>query len=549
MELKWQIKRDGNKNIIKNRNLREILDSWNFFSIVFALLILAPIGVLLTNLFSQNGETFTHIYDTLLKEYVVNSLKISISVGILTAFLGVIPAWFLAIYDFRFSKILKRMLILPLAIPTYIGGYVYSGIFSYTGVISRVGRNYFDKNILIDIMTIEGAIIIFSLFLYPYVFLITYSFFRRQSASLIEASSTLGKSDFETFILVALPLARTAIIGGVTLVIMEVLNAYGLVSYFGINTFSTGIFKTWLTLGDTNGAIALAVILMLVVIVIVLIERISRGRRRFSFSSTKIRPLRKKKLSGKKESLIILACSIPVIFGFIIPIVQLISWSFLTYKDVLNEEFLEVLKNSLFVSILGAIVIVIVAIVIANSSRLAKGVFSKLISKVTTVGYSIPGAVIAIGVMIFCLTLDRAVFKKAYFYGTIGALIFAYTIRFLAVAFNSVESGFDKVGTKFHEASRALGKGRTATFFKVDFPMIKGSAVGAVILVFLEIIKELPLTLILRPFNFQTLSTYTKQYVEDEMVHHGSIPSLTIIVVGIIIIMAFEKFDRNEGEK
>lgn len=528
------------------RNLNINLDSWLFISIILSFFLLAPIVTLFTSLASQNIDTFIHISKTLLPEYIKNSFTIALFTGLFTMVIGVSTAWILTMYEFKFSKIINVGLILPLAIPTYIAGYVYSGIFSYTGIISRTARNVFGYNLNLDVMNIYGVIFIFTFFLYPYVFIIARSFFAKQSLSMLESAKVLGKSDTQTFFLVVLPLARTAITGGVTLVIMEVLSAFGLPSYFGVQTFSTGIFRTWLTLGDTDAAINLAIILMGLVFTIIFIERKSRGRRNYSFSNTKIRPINKKQLSNKHSVIAIIFCIIPILFGFIIPLMQLISWTFMTYKDVIDYKFIKVIWNTFSIAIAGAILTTIMAVIISNTSRLKKGKISKILSKLTTIGYSIPGAVIAIGVMTFFIFVDRKILGQKVFYGTLFLLVFAYIIRYLAVAYNSVESGFDKVGMKFHEASRSLGYGKTKTFFKVDLPMIKGSIIGTVVLTFLEIIKELPLTLILRPFNFQTLSTYAKQYVDDEMVQHSAIPSIVLILIGIIIIVFFETVNKKK---
>lgn len=531
------------------RNLNINLDSWLFISIILSFFLLAPIIILFTSLAAQNIETFTHIAKTLLPEYIRNSFTIALFTGLFTMVIGVSTAWILTMYEFKFAKIINVGLILPLAIPTYIAGYVYSGIFSYTGIISRTARNIFGYNLNLDIMNIYGVIFIFTFFLYPYVFIIARSFFAKQSLSMLEAAKVLGKSDTQTFFLVVLPLARTAIVGGVTLVIMEVLSAFGLPSYFGVQTFSTGIFRTWLALGDTDAAINLAIILMALIFIVIFIERKSRGRRQYSFTNTKIRPINKKPLSAKHTLIAIIVCMIPILFGVIIPLLQLISWSFMTYGDVLNHKLIKIIKNTFSIGIAGAILATMMAVIISNTSRLKKGKISKTLSKLTTIGYSIPGAVIAIGVMTFFIFVDKKILGQKVFYGTLFLMVFAYVIRYLAVAYNSVESGFDKVGIKFHEASRSLGYGKTKTFFAVDLPMIKGSIIGAVILTFLEIIKELPLTLILRPFNFETLSTYAKRYADDEMVQHSAIPSIILILIGISIIIFFETINKKKEKK
>lgn len=542
------------KNIINKT--RASINSWSLASILIVGLICTPILSILINIFAPINDNLIHTTSYLLPEYIKNTFIIAISVGFSTSVIGVFLAWILSVYEFRGRKFFSWALILPLAIPSYISGYAYSGIFSYTGLIPSYLRNRHGININMDILNIYGVIFIFSLCFYPYVFLVVKGFLNKQSASLLEASKSLGKSNFETFFKVILPLARGAIVGGVSLVIMEVLNAYGLVSHFGVNTFSTGIFRIWLSLDDVDTAIKMSALLMSLTFLIILTEKFLRKRKSFSYSSTKIRPIKREKLKGSKEVYAILLCSLILLPAFIIPIMQLIYWAFLTYDTMLNKELIRTILNTFAITGLSSILIIIISVIIANSVRLQKNFMGNIISKLSTMGYSIPGAVIAIGIMLSFVALDRFLAPLYMFFGINKTLVFtlsfallisAYVVRFLAVSFNAVESGFDKIGLKFHEAGRSLGKGITQTFFLIDLPMIKSSVIGGFILVFIEIIKELPLTLLLRPFNFNTLATLAKQYAEDEMIAESAIPSLIIIFICFLAIYFFNKL--NEGRK
>lgn len=530
--------------------------SWSVISVIIVLSILSPLILVVRGIGAPVNETFQHLRETVLWEYVINTLIISIGVGMMTGIIGTATAWFVSIYEFPLRRFYSWGLILPLAIPTYIAGYIYGDMFSYTGSISFLLRKYFGYTKNMDIMNIWGVMVIFSLFFYPYVFITMKSFFSRESAAMIEASQVLGKGMTATFFKVMLPLGRVSLVGGVSLVVMEVLNAYGLVSHFGVVTFSTGIFRTWLSLGDLAASLKLSGLLMLGVFIVVMLERTLRGRRNYGFSSTKVKPIRRRKLNRGRGLAVTGLCTVVFSVGFAIPVLQLVVWAYRTYDFYDYEELFEVLRNSLSITLLASFVIVVAALVIGNSVRLSRSRYKDLLSKGANLGYTIPGAVIAVGVMSMFVGIDRAL-KGVY--AMAGAektlilsssfiiLVFAYMVRFMAVAYNSVEAGFSKVGTKFHEASRTFGFGVTKTFFKVDLPMIRRSVGGALILVFIEIVKELPLTLILRPFNFQTLATLIQQYANDEMIHESSIPSLIVIGMCAIAVYVFTNVSKRRN--
>jgi len=545
-------------NTLKSRVVKSLsvyLDSWSTLSVIFVIAILSPLFLVTKGIFVPVNETFTHLMETVLSEYIINTFIICIGVGIFTSVIGVSTAWFVTVYEFPLRKFYSWGLILPLAIPTYIAGYIYGDMFSYTGSIAYFLRRYLGYNKNIDIMNIWGVIAIFTFFFYPYVFIVMKSFFAKESSTMIEASQSLGKSMYTTFFKIILPLSRVSLVGGVSLVLMEVLNAYGLVSHFGVTTFSTGIFRTWLSLGDLDASVKLSSILVVIVFVILNLEKLLRGRRSYSFSSTKVKPIKRRKISKGRALTISGVCTLIFAVGFAIPVLQLLAWARITYAFFDYEELLGVLGNSLSVTLLASVIIVVVAVIIANSVRLNKLSLSRLLSKGANLGYSIPGAVIAIGVMSMFIGIDRK-FKGFYMFMGIDKtlvlsssfviLVFAYMVRFLAVPYNSIESGFDKVGVKFHEASRTFGFGITKTFIRVDFPMIKSSIGGALILVFIEIVKELPLTLILRPFNFQTLSTFIQQYANDEMIQESSIPSLLLVGMCTLAVYAFTNMSKKK---
>ncbi|RQN02348.1 iron ABC transporter permease [Clostridium butyricum] len=539
--------------------IKHKLSSWGFLSFIFVLLVIMPCIYIFIHLLDKPNENWYHIKTYLLKDYVVNTIKIVISTGIFTMIIGTTLAWLIAAYEFPLRKFFKWALILPLTVPPYIAAYTYNGVFNYTGVVQKFFRDVMKMNLdpkYFDIMSLKGCVFIFTVFLFPYVYMITRAFLEKQSASLIENARILGRGSISIFLHVILPISRGAIVGGASLVILEVLNDFGVVSYFGVQTFSTAIFKTWFSMGDTSTAVKLASMLMFTVFILLSTEKWIRGRKKYSYTTAKVRSIVPIKLKGIKAIGAFVYCFIVLSLGFIIPLLQLSQWGILTYKQVLNIKFITLIFNTIWVATIPTITIIIMALIIANFCRINNKGISKIFSKISILGYSVPGAVIAIGVILFMVSLDRHMVwiykiidpssKTLILSTSIFMLIFAYAIRFLAIGYQSIESGFDKIGMKFFEASRTLGHNVTKTFFKVDLPMIKPAVISAFALVFVEIVKELPLTLILRPFNFNTLSTKTYEYAGNEMIHEASIPALIIILISIASVYLLYKIGDKE---
>lgn len=539
------------------RGIKRYSNGWALLSILGVVLVLMPTLDILLNIFKEPNENWYHIKEYLLTEYTINSLKIASLTALFTLIIGVFLAWIISMYDFPLRKFFRWALILPMAIPGYIAAYTYSGMLSYTGIIQKTLRNNFALNLnqkYFNIMSLEGAIFIFTFFLFPYVYIITKAFLENQSSALIENARLLGHKPTSIFFKVILPVSRVSIIGGVTLVILEVLSDYGVVKYFGVSTFSTAIFKTWFGMSDIDTAVRLCGILMIFVIVLMTGDVILKGRKRYAFTTSKVRPIKRIKLQGVKSVLAFSACFIVFALGFLIPVLQLVQWAFMGYKNVLEQNFIQLLINTVTVAGIATLIIMFFAIVIANFNRITRSKVSKFFSKVVTMGYSIPGAIIAISVIVFFVAIDgslKGIYETLGFSKTLVLssslimLIFAYVIRFLAVGFNNIEAGFEKVGNRYFEASRMLGMGVTRTFFRVDMQMIKGAIASGAILTFVDIMKELPLTMTLRPFNFDTLATKTFAYANDERLQEAAIPALIIITVSLISIIAFQMI----GEK
>ena len=541
------------------KKFKKASPGWFLLTAVIIVMLLIPNVNIIVNLFGKAGENWQHVRDYLLLNYFQNSLILVLASGLLTAFLGAGLAWLIAAYDFPGRDFLSWGLILPLAIPPYIGAYVYQGMFSYTGPLQTYLRNSFQINLsqsYFDFMNMRGAVFIYTIFLFPYVFLMTKAFLAKQSASLLESSRLLGKSDSTIFLKIILPLSRGAVVAGSSLVMMEVLNDYGVVKYFGISTFTTAIFKSWFGMGDLPTAVRLAVMAMLVIFIVLFIEKMMRGGRKYSYSTSNIRPLSRRKLEGSKKVMAQLFTYGVFFFGFLLPTTQLLYWSYLSRGGELVQTL-----GFAFTSFLtgggAAVLILIGAVIVATTARMSSNFMSNLLARVTILGYSIPGAVIAVGVLLFMLQLDGIFAFLQTGFGletnivlssTLIMLIFAYAVRFMGIAFNSVNSGYEKIGESYFEASRTLGKGVTETFFKIDLPMLRPALMSGFLLVFIEIMKELPLTIILRPFNFDTLATKAFEYASDEMIYRAADLSLVLIFFSAVAIYLITHRSRRRDK-
>lgn len=522
-------------------------NKWTGYSLLILLLVAIPLFTILIKLFDKPGESWSHISNNLLFGYFQNTLLLLIGVAILTFLLGVSTAWLVANYEFPGRRYFEWLLILPLGFPGYIMAYTYVGILDYTGPIQVFLRNTFDihiKGSLLDIMNLPGAVFILSITLFPYVFLISRSSFLQQSKTLQEASFLLGANRLKTFIKVALPMARPAIVAGIALASMEVLNDYGTVKYFGVQTFTTGIFRAWFSLGDSSTAIYLAGILMVFVFVILYLESIQRGNRQYSAVNGLQKPTARLHPSLPKKLLYFSICFGIFLLSFLIPFLQLLHWVSMTYSKVFNQDFLLLIYRSFGLAAISGLLIVFLSVILLYALRLSPFKWVRNITKIATLGYAIPGAVIAVGVMIPFIALDKWIYGTfspgsvgLFLSGTLFVLVFAYMVRFMAVGYNPVEAGFQKIGIHVNEASRLLGTRSTKTLWKIDLPLIKTSLVSGIILVFVDVLKELPLTLILRPFNYQTLATKAFDMATNEMIAESANAAIIIILTGIIPIL------------
>lgn len=528
------------------------LDGWTLSVSLIALLMMAPILVVLSSVFINSSDIWGHLVATVLPQYIKHSLILMVGVSIGVLFLGVSTAWLVSTCEFPGSRIFEWALLLPLAAPTYLLAYVYTDLFDYFGPIQTSLRQSFGWQRATDywfpdIRSIGGAILLFSLTLYPYVYMLTRVAFLEQSTATLEASRSLGRGPWRSFRSVALPLARPAIAAGTALALMETLNDFGTVEYFSVPTFTTGIYRTWFGLGDRPAAVQLAAVLLLFIFALILLERWSRHRAKYYQALGRSVSQSRYQLKGMQMMLAEIVCLLPVLLGLLIPLGLLLAMTLNNLTDTLDREFFVLGKHSLLLASLTAILAMGLSLVMAYGLRLNPTPMLRLSVRGASLGYAVPGAVIAVGILIPLARLDNSIdgWMQATFNlstglilsGTIVALVFAYLVRFLAVAFGAVESGLAKIRPSLDDASRSLGYGPTTTLAKVHAPLMGSSLLTAIMLVFVDVMKELPATLVIRPFNFDTLAVRVYQYASDERLIEASAPALAIILVGLVPVI------------
>lgn len=526
--------------------MKSIINKYVINSTIITCLITVPIIILFFYSFGGDSDTLEHLKETVLSEYILNTLKLIFFVSILSLVFGILGAYLTVFYSFRFAGLFSFLLALPFVIPTYILGYIYSDILGFFGPVHIFLKDIgFVENQFFDVLNFNSVAVIIALGLYPYIYLIVKSSFLKSSTSLLNPALSLGKNKFQLFYKVILPLSRPAIIGALSLVIMECINEYGAVAYYGVDTLSTAIYSAWFGLNDSKSSAFLSIIAMGIIFVLLMIEKFSRGKSSYK-SETTSKEIKKEELKGVKKYLAYLFLLIPTMFGFIIPFIWIIYYSIKYALDVLDEEFFEVLINSFIVSSLSAFIIILIALFIAYSGRVFNTTYMKYVLKTAGIGYAIPGVVIGVGVLSFLGDFDKVLiesfgFEELILSGTIFALIFGYSVRFLAVGLNMVDSSFDRTSININKASRNLGFNYWQTLLRVELPIMKKTLLFGFLLVFVDIIKELPLTLVLRPFNYETLASKTFEYAGNTMVQESSIYALCIVILCFIPVIISNK--------
>ena len=544
--------------VLKIKHLKRDFNKSSLLIVIISLLLAIPVFAILISLFKGTGEMWEHITSYFLIDYIQNSIILLLGSGIICFVIGTSSAWVVSRYKFKGRKIIEWLLFMPLAIPSYIVAYSYVGLFGFGGSFIKF-INYLGINSInnIEMMNIYGLVWVLSFSLYPYVYASTRLIFQSYPTRLKDTASLLGASKNKYFFKIALPLASPAIIGGLFLVFMEVLNDYGAAKYYGINTFTTGIFRTWTALEDLQSSIYLSAILVVLVFVLVLIVKWLRGRKSYNlktYNSNDQDEIYRKDLKGLKKIIFLTIVFVPILFGFLFPFLQLIIWGIQTFESMFNSDLLNIGIQTLFLGLSTSIIIVFLATSLIYLSKWNYLKQLNVTSKLATLGYVIPGAIIGIGVIKSSHSITEYFstyhnIKIGYIiYNSILVLIYAYVFRFIAVAFNSIESNTLKLSKSLSESSNLLGFGKIKTFFKIDFPLIKNALLTSFILVFIDVIKELPLTLILKPYNLSTLAIKAYEYAEDERVAEAALPALFLIfIIGSMISVVNYRFKLNKS--
>ena len=529
--------------------------AWVLACLALGIPLLLPIVVVAASLVLPAGDAWHHLVATVLPRYVGTTLALMGMVLAGVIVVGVACAWCVTALEFRGRRMLEWALLLPLAVPAYVMAYAYTDWLQFSGPVQTALRTAMGWSRgdywFPEIRSLGGAAVMFIAVLYPYVYLLCRVAFLEQSPSVAEAGRTLGLSPAATFFRLRLPMARPAIAAGGALALMETLADFGTVSYFGVQTFTAGIFRAWLSMGDPIAAARLAVMLLAFVIVVLLLERAARGRARFSDTVRRSRRQRRE-IRGAWSAVPIAVCGLPLLLGFVIPLVLLLRLTWGGGDAQFGMRFLRLAFNSASLAFITAALAVVLALVLAYGARVSRNAGVEGVNRMAGLGYAIPGAVIAIGILIPVTRIDHfladaGIARGLVLTGSIAMLVYAYLIRFLAVALQSVEAGLARVTPHMEDAARSLGMGTGATLMRVHAPIVRSSLVTAALLVFVDVMKELPATFVMRPFDFDTLAVQAYNLASDERLAEASTASLAIVAVGLLpVILASRRLTARD---
>ena len=542
--------------LLAKRTSRKWLISALLTTAIVALPVLSVIFLAL----SPEENIWPHLIKTTLPRYLITTIQLMAGVGVITLVIGLASAWAVTMCEFPGRKFFEWAMLLPFAVPAYVIAYVYTSLLDYAGPVQGALRDWFGWENASDywfpeIRSLEGATLMLGLVLYPYVYLLARAAFLEQSPSLFAVSRSLGHSALSTFVKVVLPIARPAVAVGLSLVLMETLNDFGTVDFFAVQTLTAGLFDTWMNLGNLGGAAQIATTMLIFVVILVTLERYSRRRQQQYAARDNREPIHRFTMSFPRQMICVAVCALPVLFGFVIPGATLGLYAWEYFGESWNPDFVRNTFNSLFLSGTAALTTLLVGITLAYSRRLHNTRGMQVLMRLSSLGYAMPGAVLAVGVIVPLAGFDNWLdsLMREFFgistglllSGSAFALVFAYTVRFLAVSAGSVESALQKITPSMDMASRSLGHSPGKTLVKVHLPMLRGTLLTAALVVFVDCMKELPATLILRPFNFETLATYVYQFASDERLYHSALPALIIVLAGIIPIILMSRSISN----
>ncbi len=494
------------------------------------------------------SDALPHLWRTVMPQLALNTLLLMAGVGISVIMLGCGAAWLVVRYRFPGHGIMQWALALPLAVPGYLVAFIYTDLLEYAGPVQKALRELFGWQgprdyYFPEIRSLPGAVMVLSLTLYPYVYLLARVAFMAQSASLLEAARLLGRKPWPAFFAVALPVAWPAVAAGTALALMEVLNDFGVVDFFAVPTFTAGIFDVWLNMNDAAGAAQLALVLLVFTLLLILLERMARRRRRFDTAGPRAAG-RGWRLRGWKAALALAACLLPVVLGFVLPVAVLLMHAARFWQESLQQGLMEQLFNTLLLASVVSLTAALLALVLAFAARLDGSATVRGAVRLAGIGYAMPGAMLAVGLLMALAWADGLINDAARAWlgmapglllsGTMFALAHGHVSRFLALALGSIESGLARISPSMEAAARTLGARPAEVLRRVHLPMLRGSVLTALLIVFVDSVKELPMTLLLRPFGFSTLATQTYQFASDEMFEEAALGALFIVMAGII---------------
>ncbi len=533
--------------------------AWIAACVAIAVVLALPMLVVGSSVFRPGGEAWNHLASTVLPGYVANSALLVALVATGTVVVGVACAWVVTACEFPGRRAFEWMLVLPLAMPAYVIAYAYTDLLQFSGPVQTALRGAFGWQAgdyhFPEIRSLPGAAAMFTCVLYPYVYLLARVAFLEQSPSLVDAGRTLGLSPTRAFLRLSLPLARPAIAAGAALACMETLADFGTVSYFGVQTFTTGIFRAWLSMGEPVAAAKLSMMLLAFVGALLWVERLARRRARFHQGSVP-RTRERVRLRGAPLAGALAVCVAPLVAGFLLPGVLLARLALTGGDEQFGTRFLALAGNSFAVSSVTAAIAIALAVVMAYGARVTRSRIASGVNRLAGLGYAVPGAVIAIGVLVPAAAIDNAASDwlertvgwsgGLLLTGSVAALVYAYLIRFQAIALQTVDSGLARITPSMEDAARSLGYTPAQALVRVHLPMMRGSLVTGALLVFVDVMKELPATFVMRPFNFDTLAVQAYNLAADERLAEASTASLAIVAVGLVpLIAASRRMVRN----
>ena len=534
-------------------NLRKQLNSRTVFVGLLALAFASPIIAIIYTATGDTDGLWPHLAQTVLPRYLKNTLVLLFGVSLVSLLFGVTTAWIVMRYEFVGRRLLQWMLLLPAAIPGYLIAYTYTDFFEYAGPVQILLRDYFGWSSareywFPEIRSMGGAILVLGAVLYPYVYVLARTAFTLTPASLFEVARLSGQSLFWR---VAIPLARPSIAAGLALVMMETLSDFGTVEYFAIETISLGIFNVWLGMNSLTAAAQISLLAFLFIIGLPILELFARSRRRFIDTTQRSAPLAAINIKGSGAIICCFICSVPIVIGFAVPVVVLLRFIFQGHSLEIDSAMISAAKNTVFLGLSAACLVIFVASILGMTAAFDKSRTMKVLAGLTSFGYAFPGTILAIGVVTAGGALDEnishvlgsiaGISYDGWLTSGVGLVLCACVIRFQAIGYGAVSTGLQRVSPNMAEASRVLGCGLMQSMRRVMLPSISLSCVAGALLVFVDVMKELPMTLILRPFNYETLATIVYQYAKDELLEEAALPALAIVLCGLIPIILLNK--------